>query len=388
LCSFQRMWRSWKGRSAALLCLTGAVVVGFPGPGEAETCDKGCKDSLKDAQGCCPRKPVTTTTPQTTTKPPPKTTGGTSPCAEGKLRTADTGGLCCWPGQVTNGTVCVGIPTSCPGGYQADAKSQSCIPKACPDGMIRPANDRAQCCWPGQGWSSQRNVCVGVPTNCPQGQESKGETCVLTDRDSDGIPDASDRCPAQAEDVDGFADDDGCPEDDVDRDGIPDRTDRCPLAAEDRNDFRDDDGCPDETERAMTEKASAKPPPANPEPQQPPPPSKKIGREATPSEQRYREALLEWETKRASAESSRTGWGVLFALGVVGVGAGTTLAIVGSEEDDQDLVDIGLGVFGGAALPFIIGFVGVATTRAPPKPSRPNVALDLRPNWIGVRGSF
>ncbi len=48
------------------------------------------------------------------------------------------------------------------------------------------------------------------------------------DRDGDGIPDFADKCPDQAEDYDGFQDDDGCPDPDNDRDGIPDDEDECP----------------------------------------------------------------------------------------------------------------------------------------------------------------
>ncbi|MGK3992515.1 OmpA family protein [Sorangium sp. So ce1024] len=66
------------------------------------------------------------------------------------------------------------------------------------------------------------------------------------DQDGDGVPDASDRCPAQPEDRDGIADEDGCPEDDADADGVPDQRDRCPLQAEVVNGLDDQDGCPDE----------------------------------------------------------------------------------------------------------------------------------------------
>ncbi|MCA9542821.1 MAG: OmpA family protein [Myxococcales bacterium] len=66
------------------------------------------------------------------------------------------------------------------------------------------------------------------------------------DTDGDGIPDPSDRCPDQAEDMDGFEDQDGCPEDqDTDGDGIPDSRDQCPRDPEDLDGEQDDDGCPD-----------------------------------------------------------------------------------------------------------------------------------------------
>ena len=68
----------------------------------------------------------------------------------------------------------------------------------------------------------------------------------LGDRDRDGVSNQADRCPEQAEDPDGFEDEDGCPDDDNDGDGIPDREDRCPSRAEDRDEFQDEDGCPDD----------------------------------------------------------------------------------------------------------------------------------------------
>jgi outer membrane protein OmpA-like peptidoglycan-associated protein len=68
----------------------------------------------------------------------------------------------------------------------------------------------------------------------------------IADEDGDGIADAEDRCPKEAEDKDGFEDTDGCPDPDNDRDGIADAADRCPLEAETLNGIDDKDGCPDE----------------------------------------------------------------------------------------------------------------------------------------------
>jgi outer membrane protein OmpA-like peptidoglycan-associated protein len=65
------------------------------------------------------------------------------------------------------------------------------------------------------------------------------------DRDKDGIPDARDQCVAEPEDIDGFQDDDGCPDLDNDGDGVPDRQDRCPNLAEDDDKFEQEDGCPE-----------------------------------------------------------------------------------------------------------------------------------------------
>ena len=62
------------------------------------------------------------------------------------------------------------------------------------------------------------------------------------DSDNDGIPDAYDRCPNQAEDFDGFQDEDGCPDYDNDHDGVPDDRDECPDVAEGPGGTGD--GCP------------------------------------------------------------------------------------------------------------------------------------------------
>ena len=101
------------------------------------------------------------------------------------------------------------------------------------------------------------------------------------DKDGDGIRDDDDQCPLDPEDVDGFEDQDGCPDPDNDhdgiadineqdnkyrslsedfdgfedndgipdfdndRDGIPDTADLCRNEPEDRDGFDDRDGCPD-----------------------------------------------------------------------------------------------------------------------------------------------
>jgi hypothetical protein len=69
--------------------------------------------------------------------------------------------------------------------------------------------------------------------------------CPELDNDGDGIPDARDACPGEREDRDGYQDDDGCPELDNDQDGVPDQRDGCPDAPEDLDGFEDADGCPD-----------------------------------------------------------------------------------------------------------------------------------------------
>jgi hypothetical protein len=72
--------------------------------------------------------------------------------------------------------------------------------------------------------------------------------CTPLDTDHDGIPDASDTCPNDPEDLDGVDDGDGCPEAgpaDGDGDGIDDANDACPTDPEDLDGFQDADGCPD-----------------------------------------------------------------------------------------------------------------------------------------------
>ena len=80
--------------------------------------------------------------------------------------------------------------------------------------------------------------------NVPGTWDNKG--CPTdADKDGDGIPDSKDKCPDDPEDRDGWEDDDGCPELDNDGDGIPDHLDKCPNEAETINGIDDKDGCPD-----------------------------------------------------------------------------------------------------------------------------------------------
>ncbi len=67
----------------------------------------------------------------------------------------------------------------------------------------------------------------------------------LTDPDGDKVYGDNDACPTIPEDIDGFEDDDGCPDFDNDNDGFYDTQDRCPDLPEDFDNFKDDDGCPD-----------------------------------------------------------------------------------------------------------------------------------------------
>ena len=85
---------------------------------------------------------------------------------------------------------------------------------------------------------------------CPDEAEDRDgfedeDGCPDPDNDKDGILDVDDQCPLDPEDLDDYRDEDGCPDPDNDADGIPDKDDKCPLAAEDFDSDRDEDGCPD-----------------------------------------------------------------------------------------------------------------------------------------------
>ncbi len=89
---------------------------------------------------------------------------------------------------------------------------------------------------------------------CPTEPEDKDgfddeDGCPDLDNDQDGIADKNDKCPNEAEDCDGYQDEDGCPDIDNDGDGIPDAQDKCPNDPEDKDGFQDDDGCPDPRQR-------------------------------------------------------------------------------------------------------------------------------------------
>ena len=85
---------------------------------------------------------------------------------------------------------------------------------------------------------------------CPRDAEDidnfqDNDGCPDYDNDSDGIPDSLDKCHNVVEDKDGFQDEDGCPDLDNDKDGMPDLKDKCPNAPEDFDGYEDTDGCPD-----------------------------------------------------------------------------------------------------------------------------------------------
>ena len=91
---------------------------------------------------------------------------------------------------------------------------------------------------------------LGSADRCPTEAEDMDkfqddDGCPDPDNDGDGVPDASDRCPAEAETVNQIEDDDGCPEKDDDHDGVFGSADQCPTEPEDKDGFEDENGCPD-----------------------------------------------------------------------------------------------------------------------------------------------
>jgi len=102
----------------------------------------------------------------------------------------------------------------------------------------------------GDGVPDLDDKCPDVPGP----RESQG--CpVARDSDGDGIPDDIDRCPLDPEDLDGFQDEDGCPDPDNDGDGIVDKIDACPSTPGPISNRgcpvldRDGDGVPDDQDR-------------------------------------------------------------------------------------------------------------------------------------------
>jgi len=92
---------------------------------------------------------------------------------------------------------------------------------------------------------------INVKDKCPKEAEDVDgfedeDGCPDTDNDNDGVLDADDQCPDKLEDNDGFQDTAGCPDPDNDNDNIADKDDQCPIEPEDYNAFQDKDGCPDE----------------------------------------------------------------------------------------------------------------------------------------------
>jgi outer membrane protein OmpA-like peptidoglycan-associated protein len=117
--------------------------------------------------------------------------------------------------------------------------------KGCPDGDRDGVADREdRCPWEPRGGVDDADGCPHAALAAAQ-EEPQRPAPDEPDGDNDGVPDGRDPCPRRAEDVDGFADEDGCPEPDNDGDDVADARDACPLEAEVVNGVDDADGCPD-----------------------------------------------------------------------------------------------------------------------------------------------
>jgi OOP family OmpA-OmpF porin len=95
----------------------------------------------------------------------------------------------------------------------------------------------------GDGLLDADDACPDDPEDLDGWFDEDG--CPEPDNDEDGFLDADDPCPTEAEDLDGTEDGDGCPDPDDDGDGVLDGYDSCPNEPEDMDGDRDDDGCPD-----------------------------------------------------------------------------------------------------------------------------------------------
>ncbi len=104
--------------------------------------------------------------------------------------------------------------------------------------------------WEYRSRDEDRDSILNKSDLCPDAQEDLDgfqdeDGCPDPDNDQDGILDLQDECRLEKEDLDGFQDEDGCLDMDNDQDNILDFTDRCPNQAESVNGYRDLDGCPD-----------------------------------------------------------------------------------------------------------------------------------------------
>ena len=90
----------------------------------------------------------------------------------------------------------------------------------------------------------EKDKCPSIPEDIDGFEDNDG--CPEFDNDKDGIFDTQDACPDVPEDYDGFRDEDGCADTDNDKDGIPDSVDICKENPETANGYKDEDGCPDE----------------------------------------------------------------------------------------------------------------------------------------------
>lgn len=83
---------------------------------------------------------------------------------------------------------------------------------------------------------------------CPDQPGTLDNGCPDLDPDGDGFTGDADRCPGEA-----GVEPDGCPDLDPDRDDIPLPADQCPNDPETVNGYQDEDGCPDQLPEVLKE---------------------------------------------------------------------------------------------------------------------------------------
>ncbi len=97
----------------------------------------------------------------------------------------------------------------------------------------------------GDGLAAYEDDCPDEPEDADGFEDYDG--CPEADDDGDGVADADDACPRLA----GPADARGCPPVDDDGDGLVGAADLCPGQPETHNGYADEDGCPDEVPEAQ-----------------------------------------------------------------------------------------------------------------------------------------
>ncbi len=123
-----------------------------------------------------------------------------------------------------------------------DLRAVAGVRLSTPDGRVKavtPPPDPGAADSDGDGLTDRADRCPKKREDLDGFEDDDG--CPDPDNDDDGVLDADDRCPNGA----GSADNDGCPERDTDNDGVADRVDRCPRELEDFDGWQDSDGCPD-----------------------------------------------------------------------------------------------------------------------------------------------
>ncbi len=175
-------------------------------------------------------------------------------------------------------SIVLGRPDDDPDGDRVPRSQDRCprVKGVSPHGCPPPDSD-------GDGLPDSEDNCPDVaadtPSGCPDDRDGDGipdadDACpddagtgirgCPRDADGDGVPDRLDACVDEPEDLDGFADQNGCPDPDNDKDGVLDVADRCPTEAGPADNVgcpltdRDGDGIADGLDNCPDERGKAK----------------------------------------------------------------------------------------------------------------------------------